>query len=118
MNPQMINEEPINMATLKSELDKIKKRDGELNFRAAKTEDYLNQNLQIKKKASEELYKKLEKLDITRIKEQHIHKIIDVMPATPEELKSILTAYTISLTQENLKKIVGAVEEFLPTKKK
>lgn len=118
MNPKIISEEPTNMATVKAELEKIKKRDTELTFRANKTEDYLNQNCVIKKKDADELYKKLEDLGIPRIKEMHIHKIIDILPGSQEELKSLLTAYTISLSGENLKKIVLVVADYLPKKKK
>ena len=40
---QIISETPINIYQLKKELEKIKKRDNELNFRTNKTEEYLNQ---------------------------------------------------------------------------
>lgn len=117
MNPKIISEEPINMAELKSEIDKIKKRDGELNFRAGKTEDYLNQNVVIKKTAAKEIVTKLNELAIPRIKDIHIHKIIDIMPGTTEELKSLLTGYTISLSADNLKKIIDVLDDYLPNKK-
>ena len=42
---QIVSETPINMHQLKNELEKIKKRDKELNFRANKTEEYLHQVL-------------------------------------------------------------------------
>ena len=50
----ILNEEPMSMAELKEELDKIKKRDKELNFRANRTEEYL-QHFDIPKN-SKELY--------------------------------------------------------------
>ena len=102
------------MATVKSMLEKIKKRDGELNFRSNKTEDYLNQNTILKKKDADELYKKIEELDVSRIKGIHINKIIDIMPITSDELKSLLSGYTLSLSVENLKKIVETVNDYLP----
>ncbi len=117
MNPKIISEEPMNMATVKVELEKIRKRDTELNMRANKTEEYIHQCFILKKKEAEELYEKINKMEISRLKDIHIHKIIDIMPATAEELKSLLTGYTISLSGENLKKILDAVAEYLPQKK-
>jgi DNA-directed RNA polymerase subunit F len=117
MNPKVISEESVNMATVKAELDRIAKRDSELGIRATKTDEYIKQCFVLKKKEADELYKKIEEMGISRLKDVHINKIIDIMPATVEELKSVLTGYTISLTADNLKKITDAVAEYLPSKK-
>ena len=111
---QIVSETPIGLHTLKKELERIKKRDGELNFRANKTEEYLNQ-IGILKNA-DELFDKLAKLNIPRLKESHIHKIVDIMPTTVNELKIVLQGYTITLSNESMKKIVDAVNEFLEKK--
>ena len=118
MNPKVLSEEPINMASVKAELEKIKKRDTELNFRANKTDEYLNQVITIKKKNADDIYTKIIALQIPRIREMHAHKIVDLMPGNVEELKSILTGYTISLSNDNLNKILELVKEELPDKKK
>lgn len=117
MNPKIVSEEPINMAALKAELERIRKRDTELNIRSAKTEEYLQQSFVLKKKDAEELFKTLIGLDLPRLKDMHVHKIIDIMPVNNEELKSLLTGYNISLSGDNLKKILDAVAEYLPSKK-
>ena len=88
----------------------IKKRDKELNFRANKTEEYLQHFATLKN--SDELLKKLEGLKIPRFKELHIAKIIDVMPQNIEDLKSILKAYPVTVSNDNLKKIMGVVDKF------
>jgi len=41
----------------------------------------------------------------------HIIKIIDVMPKNVEELKAMLQSYTITVNNENLKKIVGRCQQ-------
>ena len=84
---QIISEAPINMHQLKKELERIKKRDNELNFRANRTEEYLQQVATVKN--ADELFSKLMKLNIPRLKEHHIHKIIDIAPTTMNELKVI-----------------------------
>ena len=107
---QIVSVMPIGMYQLKKELDKIKKRDNELNFRANRTEEYLNQIAELKN--ADELFDKLIKLNIPRLKEQHIHKIIDVLPVTLNELKVVLQSYTITVNNDSMKKIVDTINEF------
>ena len=111
---QIVSETSMNIYQLKKELEKIKKRDNELNFRANRTEEYLHQIATLKN--SEELFEKIIKLNIPRLKEQHIHKIIDVAPATVNDLKVVLQGYTITLNNESMKKIVDTINEFLEKK--
>lgn len=110
--PVIVEEQPINSAKLKAELEKIQKRDGELNYRANKTLEYLNQFVTLGPKKADELYKKLTDLNIPRLKENHIHKIIDTLPDDVEGLKVVLQGYPISVTQDSLKKIVAVVQEY------
>ncbi|MBS3104726.1 hypothetical protein J4234_00545 [Candidatus Woesearchaeota archaeon] len=111
---QIISEVPISIYQLRKELERIKKRDNELNFRANKTEEYLNQVATLKN--HDELFDKIIKLDIPRLKEQHIQKIIDIAPTTINDLKVIVQSYTITLNNESMKKIVDVVNEFLEKK--
>ena len=111
---QIVSEVPINLYELKKDLDRIKKRDRELNFRANRTEEYLNDIAILKN--TEELFDKLIKLNIPRLKEQHIHKIIDITPTTLNEIKAVLQGYTVTLSNESMKKIVDAINEFLEKK--
>ena len=111
---QIISETPMNIYQLKKELERIKKRDNELNFRANKTEEYLHQVATLKN--ADDLFEKLMHLNIPRLKEQHIHKIIDIAPTTVNDLKVVLQGYTITLNNESMKKIVDEINEFLEKK--
>ncbi len=111
---QIISETPINTYQLKKELENIKKKYNELNFRANKTEEYLNQ-IAVHKN-SDELFDKIMKLNIPRLREHQIHKIIDIAPTTVNELKVILQGYTITINNELMKKIVDTVNEFFEKK--
>ncbi|MBI3027157.1 hypothetical protein HYY70_03515 [Candidatus Woesearchaeota archaeon] len=111
---QIVSEAPIDIYNLKKELERIKKRDSELNFRASRTEDYLNQVASLEN--SNELFDKIVKLNIPRLKEQHIHKIIDIMPTTINDLKVVLQGYTLTLNNDSIKKIVELTNEFLEKK--
>lgn len=106
---EIIQEEPITMAELKEDLKAIRKRDEELNFRAEKTEEYLQQFTVMKKKDAKDLCKKIEELEIPRLKPEHIVKIVDIMPTTADEVKSVLQGYTITVSKENLKKIADVI---------
>jgi len=111
---EILSETPMSAAQLKEEIKKIKQKDKELNFRAAKAEEHLD-HIETHND-TKLLFEKLNKLNIQRLREQHIYKIIDIMPTTVKDLKVILQGYTISINSENMKKIVDAVNNFLGKK--
>ena len=111
MKVKILKEEPVTAAQVKEELKKIRSKDNELNFRAQKTEDYLNQVVSDSKKTAE-LVKKLEGLKIPRLKEDQLAKIVDIMPTTEKDVKVVLQGYALTITKENMQKIAKAVAEF------
>ena len=117
-HPQVLEHTPLNMAQLKEELKEIKKRDGELSFRGQKAEEYLDQIHILKAKDADELFKEIKKLDVPRLKDEHIHKIIDILPSDITELKTTMQGYALTITNENLAKVQKAVDEYAPKKVK
>ncbi|MFH1849522.1 MAG: hypothetical protein ABH879_05020 [archaeon] len=112
INPDIIEERPITIGELKEEMKKIKKRDGEFNFREKKTEDYVNMFKTLDKKTADKLKKDIAALDIPRLKENHVVKIIDLMPESVDDLKLILQGYPITINKDNLKKIADVVNSY------
>ncbi len=112
MKPEVINEEPLCMSEARKALKGIKKRDEELSFRAAKTDEYLGQMTILGERAAAELRQKLLDLDIPRFKEEHIAKIVDLLPYTKEDVKLILSGYTLTIKDANVKKILDTIEEY------
>lgn len=110
--PEIVGKEPMSLAELKNVLSNIHKRDGEPNFRVGKTIDYLNHFKPLSKTAAAELAKKLVDADIPRLKDEHIVKIVDLLPANVEEVKVILQGYALTVTKENMTKIVSVVKEY------
>jgi DNA-directed RNA polymerase subunit F len=108
--PTISSETPISMAEVKEEIDKIKKRDKELSFRTQRTEEYLSFFVQ---KDSKKLLDAIKKLDVSRLKDEHIVKIADLMPRSVDDLKIILQGYTVTVTKDNMKKIIDEVAKFL-----
>jgi len=117
VKPELIEEHPIHLVTLKDELAAIKKRDEELGPMATRTEEYLQQFVSLNAKQAQELEDKLRALKISRLKDEFIIKIIDVLPTTVNDLKTLLQGYVVSVNQEDMKKIVDVINEFAPAKK-
>jgi len=115
--PQILEEESMTMTELKSELSKIKKRDGELSFRAGKAEEYLDNFSLLKEKNANELFEKIEKLKIPRFKKEYTDKLIDVLPRNDDEIKMVLSAYPFTITNENVKKLAKVLKDYSQEKK-
>jgi len=113
---EVVEKKAVSMAQVKAELEEVKKRDGELSFRSAKVEDYLNELVKLKEKEAKELYDKLVALNIPRFKEVHLAKMIDLLPKSVDEVKLVLQGYSITVSKEHTEAIVQAVAEFLPKK--
>lgn len=116
-HPEIIDKKALNLAQVKTTLKKIHKRDEELTFRGGKTEDYINEVATITEKAAKDAFKKIESLEISRVKTEHIIKIVDLLPESPEQLKIMLTGFNLTLKKEDLEQIVNALDEFRPLKK-
>jgi len=115
---KLVNEKPVSLAELKDKLEEIQKRDEQLSFRGNKVKDYLNKLVKLDSKKSQELVKKIESLEIPRIKDRQIVKVVDVLPSDLEDMKALMTGETTTITDENMQKIVEAVKEYLPKSKK
>lgn len=111
MRTTVISEEPISTFDLKKELAHIKKRDAELGFRAAKTEEYLNTFAKLDEKKTEEIKKKIIELNIPRLKSEHICKLLDILPADLEDVRLVLNSYPLTITNENLVKIADVIKQ-------
>lgn len=109
---KILEEKSINLSQLKEEIKSIKKRDEELGFRTAKVSEYLDSIKVLKEKDAEELFKKIEKLNIPRLKDIHINKIIDLLPQSELELKSIFTGYSLSVSNDNIERILEVISEY------
>src|SRR3989344_3497919 len=77
-NIELIEESPMSLVEVKERLAEIKKRDKELDARALKVEEYVHKFANEKK--TKDLVDKLKKLDVSRLKDRNIKKIVDIMP--------------------------------------
>jgi len=109
-NIELLKEEPKTMVEIKEILSNIKKRDKELTPRGIKTHDYISKFTKLTLKQVEELRDKINKLEMSRLKEKHINKIIDIQPKDVDSLKSILNSENLTLKQEDLIKIFEIIK--------
>ncbi len=116
MEPKIISQTPVSMTELKLEIEKIKKREKEPSIRVTKVDEYLNSLSHLSAEKEKKLTEHLKKLDIPRLKEEHIIKIADVLPRTVDDLKLTMQGYVISISNDNIKKIANAVNEVLEGK--
>lgn len=117
--PEVLEKSPMNIVEVKEALEKIKASEEglELNFRAAKTEEYAQDFAKLKPKQAKELYDKIMALDIPRLKDQHAHKLIDLLPQSEKNVKLILAAYHTTVTAESVKKLVDVLNEYADKRK-
>jgi len=114
VNPKFEELQPVTLAEVKNSVSKIEKRDPELNYRTGKVKDFLDNNtLLLDEKNAQELAKKLFSLDLTRLKAEHICKIVDFLPKNEEELKALLQSYPLSLPKKDQEAIIDSVKQVL-----
>jgi DNA-directed RNA polymerase subunit F len=111
MARKILSESPTNASNVKKMLEDIQSHDKELTFRAQRTLEHLESVNVIAPKKAKELEQALAKLEIPRMKEQHIHKLIDVLPKSQDDVKLMLQGYALTVTNENCKKIADAIAE-------
>ena len=108
----VIEEKPVSMAELKEFLDSKKKEKKELNFRENKSLEYINSFVKLKKDKALELKKELESLDVIRLREKHIIKLIDLVPTEIDDLKMIFSGEGVTLKSEDLNKIIDIIKKY------
>ena len=108
-NPEIISEQELTLVDAKTAVAAIEKRDEELGFLSQKAKEYLGTFVKISAKDKEALMEGLKGLSLTRLKHEHLVKIIDFLPANDEELKVILQAYPLTLPKKDKEAILTEV---------
>lgn len=103
----ILKQEALTLAETKEILDKV-----ELDSpRIKKTQEYLKRFTKKKPEKARALAKKLSETEISKLKRQHIVKIVDVMPETPAELRSIFSGEELSLDANETEKILQTLKD-------
>lgn len=110
--PTIISEQPLSLYDVKKELKVIKKRDETLSVRANRVNEYVELFTPLSEKDAAELKTKLIALEIPRVKEEYVDKIIDIMPISSDDVKVVLTGYGVTIKNEHVQKIIDTLAEF------
>lgn len=106
---EVLEQRPVTIVEVKDALESVKKTKKELNFRAEKVHNYATEFTSLDKKEAAEMYEKLKSLNMSKLRDRHIVKIIDLMPDNIESLKTIFSGEATSLKQEEAKQILDAI---------
>lgn len=111
VNPTIVEEKVMNLVDVKEAVKAIEKRDKEMGFLSQKTKEYLDAFVDISKKDKNALEEGLKGLNLTRLKDEHIAKIIDFLPQSEDELKAVLQAYPLTLPKKDKQAIIDEVKK-------
>jgi DNA-directed RNA polymerase subunit F len=97
------NTEPLSAAEIMEYIGKGE--DSEANIK-----NFIKKFVKLSQKEAKELRKELEKLELMKLRKEHIVKIIDLMPENEEDLNKIFI--DVSLNEDETKKILETVKKF------
>ena len=100
----------LTLAEVKEELSKRKSEDE--NERIESTLTYAKKFSKIKPEKVKDIKKELQGLDLMKLKERFIIKIIDILPEDSEDLKKIFVGEDVSLDQNEIDKILGIIKKY------
>ncbi len=106
---EILEQKPMMLVEVNEKLNSIRSDKKGLNFRAEKVHSYVHEFATLKKKEAQELYEKLKALNMIKLRERHIVKIIDIMPRDSESLKMLFAGEATSLKQDELKRILDVI---------
>lgn len=99
----IISREPISMSESLEYVDKSEETGKEIV-------GFIKKFVKITPKTGKEIRKKIKELNLIKLKEEDISKIIDLLPETKEELNKILI--DVSLDEDETTKIINTIKEF------
>lgn len=109
-NYNIISAEPMSGSEVVEILTK-KEKERELTYREDRTKEYLKKVTKLDKKKFEAAKKELLGLEIPRLEEKHIIKILEIMPKTGTELRSIVSHSGTVLVDESVTKILDVLNK-------
>jgi len=94
---------PLSMIEVSKYLEKSEEKEKDLM-------EFIKKFSKLSLKEAEELRKKIEGLELIKIKPEHISKIIDLIPENEQDLNKIFI--DVNLDEDETKKILETVKEF------
>lgn len=101
--------EVLSMAEVKETLTKFPQT--EENKKAKEVMDYIKKFSKLKPEKARDIKKALNDLNIIKLKNKHIAKIIDIMPEDAEDVRKIFVGEDVTLDQDEITSILDAVKK-------
>lgn len=98
------NSESLSMAEASEYIDKKSEQ-------GAKALTFIKKFTKLNSEKAKEMRKKLEGLELVKLNEYNITKVIDLLPENAEEVNKIFT--DVSLDEDETKKIIDIVKQYL-----
>ncbi len=108
---EILESKPVPMAVVKELLKK--KKGEEMSFEEKQAIEHLKALTKLSAKEAEKLEEELRKLEMRKLKDENIVKIVDILPTTMEELKLVLSDAKVPFNKEELEKIFEVVKRFV-----
>ena len=112
----IINDKPLSLAETKKlvaeyekKLDKVSEEKDE---RIESVTAYLKKFSKLSVEKSDKMRQELQSLDLMQLKEKHIIKIIDLLPADAEDLHKILIGEPVNLDKNEIDKILDIIKKY------
>lgn len=106
----IIEETPVTLSEIKDQLKGIEK-EGKLSFRGEKTKNYVENFDLLDSKEMKKFSEEISNLNIPRLRDRHIVKILDIMPKDLDSLKILLSGETLTISSEDMKKILDVIPQ-------
>lgn len=112
----IINNKPLSLAETKKFVaeyeKKLKNVDEEKDDRLESVTAYLKKFSKLSIEKSDKIKQELQNLDLMQLKEKHIIKIIDLLPADAEDLHKILIGEPVNLDKNEVDKILDIIKKY------
>jgi len=99
------------LGEVKEILDNLSKEEKEENKKVKETLLYLNSFVKVKYDRIKSIKKALEDLNMVKLNQKSIAKIIDLMPEDAEDLRKIFVGEEVTLEQDEIAAILDAVKK-------
>ena len=109
MDVRIISKIPLTIAEVKETLDNLEKK-GELSGGQQKIKDFATRFNKFNKDSAAKLIKELKSAEIPRMTDEAVVEIVNIVPTNEGELNTIFAGKHITVTKENLKKILDIIK--------
>jgi len=106
---KIIKREPLSLSEIAELLGK--KQEGE-SKKVEMMREYLGRFAKLKPEEAKKLKEDLKALGITKLNDEHIVKIVDILPADADDIRKIFFGSSVSLNQDEIQKVLEVVAKY------